>query len=109
MKIIKLFPAILLPFIFATACNDFLDIIPDNVATIDNAFTNRYNAEKFLFTCYSYMPRHQEPSENPGFYCGYEMWMSDDIVYSSWRGETVTLWHETAKRPRILILIHGKD
>ena len=39
------------------ACN-YLDVVPDNIATIDNAFTNRTMAEKFLFTCYSYMPRH---------------------------------------------------
>jgi len=35
-----------------------LDVVPDNIATIDNAFVNRSMAEKFLFTCYSYMPAH---------------------------------------------------
>lgn len=40
------------------SCNNYLDIVPDNIATIDNAFTMRSEAEKFLFTCYSYMPSH---------------------------------------------------
>jgi hypothetical protein len=40
-----------------TSCSkDYLDVIPDNVATIDNAFTNRFNAQKFLFTLYSALP-----------------------------------------------------
>ena len=37
---------------------DYLDVVPDNIATIDNAFAIRSMAEKYLFTCYSYMPAH---------------------------------------------------
>ncbi len=41
----------------ATSCKkSFLDIVPDNVHTIENAFYNRTEAEKFLYTCYSYLP-----------------------------------------------------
>jgi len=39
----------------AASCS-YLDIVPDNVATIDFAFRNRTAAEKYLFTCYSYRP-----------------------------------------------------
>lgn len=38
-----------------TACN-YLDVIPDDVATIEYAFRNRMEAERFLYTLYSYMP-----------------------------------------------------
>ncbi len=38
------------------SCDSFLDIVPDNVATLDNAYSLRTNAEKSLHTCYSYMP-----------------------------------------------------
>ena len=48
------------------SCNNYLDIVPDNIATIDNAFTMRTEAEKFLFTCYNYMPAHGSKSD-PGF------------------------------------------
>jgi hypothetical protein len=34
------------------SCN-YLDVVPDNVATIDYAFANRNTAEKFLYTCYN--------------------------------------------------------
>ncbi|TKG95020.1 RagB/SusD family nutrient uptake outer membrane protein [Puteibacter caeruleilacunae] len=60
---------------FFHACNDYLDVVPDNVATIDNAFTDRTSAEKFLFTCYSYLPQFQMPQTNPAFFGGDEAWL----------------------------------
>lgn len=59
-----------------TACNAFLDVVPDNVAVIDNAFTNQQEAEKFLFTCYSYLPGTGEPSGNVGLTAGDEIWLN---------------------------------
>ena len=38
--------------IVLSSCDSFLDIVPDDIATIDNAFTMRAQAEKYLFTCY---------------------------------------------------------
>ncbi len=35
------------------SCKKYLDVTPDNVATIDYAFRNRNEAENYLFTCYS--------------------------------------------------------
>ncbi len=60
---------------FFASCNKFLDIVPDNIATIDNAFANPTEAEKYLFTCYSYLPNGGYPDVNPGFYAGDEMWI----------------------------------
>lgn len=65
---------LLLSCIFIS-CNNYLDVVPDNIATIDNAFTSRVQAEKYLFTCYSYLPREGEPSGNPGFNSGDEFWI----------------------------------
>lgn len=45
----------LIALLSVSSC-DYLDIVPDNVATIDYAFRNRAMAEKYLFTCYSYRP-----------------------------------------------------
>ncbi|MDR1886816.1 MAG: RagB/SusD family nutrient uptake outer membrane protein [Prevotellaceae bacterium] len=39
--------------IFAAGCN-FLDIVPDDTATLKDAFKNETTAENFVFTCYSY-------------------------------------------------------
>lgn len=52
------------------SCKKFLDIVPDGIATIDNAFTTRYSAEKFLFTCYSYMPEQGSILSNPALTAG---------------------------------------
>lgn len=58
----------------AASCKkSFLDIVPDNVATIDNAFSNRVEAEKFLYTCYSYLPT-MGPVSNILFIGADDMW-----------------------------------
>ncbi len=59
----------------APSCENYLDIVPDNVATLDNAFTLRSEAEKFLFTCYSYLPKDGDPRNNIAFLSGDELWI----------------------------------
>jgi len=58
-----------------TACESFVDVVPDNVATIDHAFKLRNEAEKYLFTCYSFMPNNGSTNGNIGFLAGDEMWI----------------------------------
>lgn len=55
------------------SCN-YLDIVPDNIATIDYAFRNRAACEKYLFTCYSYRPRHGDWDWDPGIAATDEVW-----------------------------------
>ncbi|MBC7424253.1 MAG: RagB/SusD family nutrient uptake outer membrane protein, partial [Ferruginibacter sp.] len=57
-----------------SGCKKYLDVIPDNIATIDNAFTMRSQAEKFLFTCYSYMPKNADLGDDPALVGGDELW-----------------------------------
>ncbi|QDH79871.1 RagB/SusD family nutrient uptake outer membrane protein [Echinicola soli] len=66
---------IMLCMIAGTSCESFVDVVPDNVATIENAFKLRNEAEKYLFTLYSYMPRNGETNGNIGFLAGDEMWI----------------------------------
>ncbi|SFC55003.1 Starch-binding associating with outer membrane [Parapedobacter composti] len=54
------------------SCN-YLDIVPDNVATLENAFTMRNTAERFLFTCYSYLPNEGGIPSSPSL-IGHEIW-----------------------------------
>jgi hypothetical protein len=42
---------------------------------MDNAFSNRANAEKFLYTCYSYLPRFDDAGSALGFLAGDEHWL----------------------------------
>lgn len=60
-----------------TSCKKYLDVVPDNVATIDYAFTLRTSAEKYLFNCFSYMPAHGHFNTNPAMSAGDEVWYMD--------------------------------
>ncbi|MBV7529716.1 RagB/SusD family nutrient uptake outer membrane protein [Chitinophaga sp. sic0106] len=55
-----------------SSCKKYLDVTPDNIATIENAFTMRKEAEKYLFTCYSYLPSHGTIAGNIGMAAGDE-------------------------------------
>lgn len=68
--------ALVLSVSLGTSCNKYLNVVPDNVSTIDDAFTLRNEAEKFLFTCYSYLPRDGDIWYNPGLETGDEMWIT---------------------------------
>ncbi|WP_353129211.1 RagB/SusD family nutrient uptake outer membrane protein [Parapedobacter pyrenivorans] len=59
------------------ACNSYLDVVPDNVATIDNAFALRTQAKKYLYTCYSYLPKNGNMGDDPTIAGGDEVWSID--------------------------------
>jgi hypothetical protein len=70
-------------------CADYLDIVPDRVATMENAFSMRTNAEKFLFTCYSYLPNPTNVFTYPAMIGHDEIcW---DIDYASFLNKNATL------------------
>jgi len=60
-----------------SSCKKFLDVVPDDVPTLDNAFATRIEAEKYLFTCYSYMQKNGDLSDDPGMCGGDEIWEID--------------------------------
>ncbi len=71
---VQRYPILLLLLYGMISCN-YLDIVPDNVATIDCAFSTRSDAEKFLYTCYSYRPAIGEIATDPGMNGADETWM----------------------------------
>jgi hypothetical protein len=56
------------------ACSKYLDVVPEGVSRLENAFAMREEAKKYLYTCYSYMPRSADPSSDPGLIGGDDMW-----------------------------------
>src|SRR3546814_16632384 len=72
MKIIKTF--IIALSVFGVSACSYLDIVPDNVATVDYAFGLRSQAEKYLFTCYSYLRNLASWHNNTGLVTGDEIW-----------------------------------
>jgi hypothetical protein len=74
--IILLLPATLI------GCKKFINIVPDDVATINSAFTLRQEAIKYLFTCYSYLPSDGDYGGTPAFGAGDECWQSPNWTNS---------------------------
>ena len=71
-----LLAALLIP----ASCN-YLDIVPDNVATMEMTFQTRTNAEKMLYTCYDYIPSTASPWANPGIGSSEEVWNCAEKTY----------------------------
>ncbi len=64
---------------FTLSSCSYLDVIPDNVGTIDYAFRNRNEAEKYLFTCYSTLQQLQHLRYNAGFSTSGEIVFPNDL------------------------------
>lgn len=65
--------------IFNASCDDYLNVVPEGVPTIDMSFNSRVQALKYLATCYSYMPKHGNPSLDPTILGSDEMWTVEDV------------------------------
>ena len=55
-----------------TSC-EYLDVVPDNVATEEHVFADRYTVEKYLATCYWGLPRPSSWDTNPAIFGAMEM------------------------------------
>ena len=73
-KIIVSISFILTVILCNTSCSDYLDIVPEGTPDMETAFSNKPNARKFLFTCYSYLPKWDQ-SGSIGFLAGDEHWL----------------------------------
>lgn len=62
-------------------CNNFLDVIPDNIADLDHAFATQKEAERFLATLYGHAPGVDLVS-NPLFFGADDAWTWYDNHYS---------------------------
>src|SRR5690606_130369 len=65
-------------------CQKYLDIVPDNIATIENAFNMRVSAERFLYGCYHYLPLLSNIEHNPAFTGGDEFWLHEFYRMPGW-------------------------
>ncbi|TKG93810.1 RagB/SusD family nutrient uptake outer membrane protein [Puteibacter caeruleilacunae] len=88
----KIYLILLLFWVSFTACDDYLDVVPDNVATVDHAFKDRTSAEKYLATCYSYMPNLGHPIQDPALLGSDEWWAIEDSYYD-WHGQYYNALH----------------
>ena len=83
--------------LLVSSCEDYLELIPDNVATIDSAFSLRSTAERYLFTCYSWLPPHGSITGNPAFMAGDELWPT--LNNGPTNGTSIALGQQTELSP----------
>ncbi len=75
-----------------TACNDYLDVVPDGGdPTLDDAFALRSVAIRYRGTCYSYMPNDGFAGSDPGMLGGDEMWDLYPRTTQKYLGQSMTL------------------
>lgn len=72
---------IILGIFLISSCDSFLDIVPDNIPTIDQAFNIRSTAERYLYTCYSYLTNTSNIWSDPLIWGADEAWLHDDYSY----------------------------
>ncbi len=65
---------LLLILIVFSSCKNYLDVVPDNVATLEYAFRDKVGAEKFLASCYTYLPSAGDVFSDPGIMASDESW-----------------------------------
>lgn len=65
--------------IILQGCN-YLDIIPDNVATLEHSFANEVTTRNYLFTCYAGLPNETSIYSNPVFLSGDEYWSWEGLI-----------------------------
>jgi hypothetical protein len=70
--------------LMSVSCSDYLDVVPDNLATIDDAFSNEQEAFKYLATCYQYMDNDGSTGGHPGFLGGDEVHINPSIFTTSY-------------------------
>lgn len=85
---------ILLTFV---ACNKYLDILPDDKPVLEDAFKDRFNAEKYLFTCYAGLPTFANPANTLGLTAG------GDILYD----ERNMPGGNTAHMPNTILMMYN--
>lgn len=78
---ILLVPALLLVSTALAGCTDFLDIVPDERPTEEDAFQDRFAAEDFLYSCYAPIPNLRNSINSIDF-------MTSDEVVTAFEHET---------------------
>lgn len=97
MKIFNYIGAVL-ALVLMGSCQKYLDIVPDNVATLDHAFSNEFNTERYLLTCYSYLPNEGGINQNPALNAGDEIWYPDQLRNDN--GPVVAQGFQSVTSPR---------
>lgn len=81
--------------VFTMSCSDYIDIVPDDVATFDLVFNNRVNAKQFFYTLYGYLPHFSNRNSNIGLVSGDEVW----TYWTNWPGQNISVGLQSVSSP----------
>ena len=112
MKSLNKFIFVIIAGLISVSCN-YLDVVPDNVATVDHAFSDRYTAELYLATCYWNLPRLGDMNANPAIFGSLEMILNNERInitggfqfglgYHSPTNPLINYWGSTSTAVRTL-------
>lgn len=59
------------------SCNDFLNVTPDHMDSLEDMFQTKQDAERSLYLCYHYMPMNGTIDRDPALYAGLEIVSSE--------------------------------
>jgi hypothetical protein len=79
----RVYSLLIFCLIFSVSSCSYLDIVPDNIPTIDDAFETRAAAERYLFTCFHYLPNMTYGNSNPAIFGSDEVWWNIDKTIST--------------------------
>ena len=84
------------------SCDDYLDVVPDNVATLEHAFQDRTTTLRYLATCYDYIPSFQDIRYQPAQSGSDEFYIDPNPFYgneTARRGIMMRMGLQTADQP----------
>jgi hypothetical protein len=84
--------------VFTASCN-YLDLVPEGDATLETAFSNRINSEKFLLSCYEFLPGNTSMYNYQGLVGGDEMWWNYDYITDNIYGRALACGYQNATDP----------
>ena len=106
MKIrpIKNILIIFLILLGTNSCSDYLDVVPDNIAVIEDAFETRENAERFLASLYNHLPDYTDRNDgNPALVAGDEIFINEIAMgtTTNWASHRISLGGQNINSPLI--------
>lgn len=66
-KLMKILWVVVPVIVFTPSCKKYLNVVPDDVATLNSAFANANETEAYLFGCYSTLQSLADVRGNAGF------------------------------------------
>ncbi|GHT70788.1 hypothetical protein AGMMS50239_39530 [Bacteroidia bacterium] len=71
---------VMLSMVMMFSCSDYLNVVPEGTATLESAFGMRQHTQRYLYTCYSYLPSNYLGS-SIDVMGGDEAWVNDNPLY----------------------------